>query len=137
MDSIKDELEIDNISARFFDLFTNINNQSPKIRGIKEFFIPKGIIINNTETPPAIYDLESFIKPREEILTNGTLVNFREREVFHKTEIHGSIAHRTCHYEKSGILNGEPYSGGGIKMFQFIKIKDQWFLSSVVWKDQK
>ncbi len=131
------ENKINQLTNRFFDLFTNTNNQIPKVNDLRTFFLPNGIIINNSGDEPAIYDLDSFIKPRIELLTNGTLLNFSEREVSHQTEIHENIARRTSHYEKSGELNGKYFEGKGLKMMQFIKVKNNWILASVVWTDEK
>ena len=132
-----DKREIDEITNHFFDLFTNTNNRIPNVRNIEKIFLPQGILINNTSDEPAIYDLESFIKPREELLTNGMLTNFIEHETFYQTEIFGNIAQRNCNYEKQGELNGEPFSGEGKKLMQFIKINNKWFLSAVIWSDKK
>ncbi len=133
----KDESEIDEITTQFFDLFTNTDNRTPNIRNIETLFLANGLLINNTSAEPAIYDLESFIEPREEILTNGTLTNFIEEETSHKTEIYGNIAQRMCTYKKSGVLNGEPFTGEGRKLMQFIKVKNKWFLSAVLWSDKQ
>jgi hypothetical protein len=133
----KDEQEIDDITHQFFDLFTNTNNKIPNLQKINEIFLAGGLLINNTSDEAAIYDLDSFIKPREEILTNGTLTNFIEKETSYKTEIYGKIAHRVSNYRKSGELNGEAFTGEGKKLLQFIKLKDQWVLSSVLWHDKK
>jgi len=132
---MSDEEKINQLTNRFFDLFTN--NQTPKINDLRTFFLPEGIIINNTREEPAIYDLDSFIKPRVELLTNGTLINFSEKEISHQTAIHQNIAQRISHYEKSGELNGEYFEGRGTKIMHFIKVKNDWILSSVVWTDQK
>jgi hypothetical protein len=94
--------------------------------------------MNNTEDNPVVYYLEKFIKQREELLSNRTLVNFKELETSHRTEIHGNIASRISHYEKSGELNGESFNGVGVKILQFIKTNNnKWILSSVVWSDFK
>ncbi|MCH7973232.1 MAG: DUF4440 domain-containing protein [Bacteroidetes bacterium] len=106
---------MDTLTARFFDLFSNKDGRVPNVKDIKSIFIPEGILVSNTEETPAIYDLESFIKPREEILTNGTLTNFCEREISHSTEIFENIAQRFCLYEKSGNLNGEHFEIRGMK----------------------
>ena len=135
MKLINDETEINKITDRFFDLFTNTNGQAPKVHQLKEFFLPDGIIINNTSGEPVVYNRKNFTSPREEILTNGTLVDFKEWETSHTTEIRGNIAHRICHYEKTGILNGQPFKGKGKKMLQFVKMENKWILSSVVWSD--
>lgn len=136
-DLIKDELQINEIVNRFFDLFTNTDNSIPNLQDIKNIFLSDGLIVNNSFEEPATYNLENFIKPREEILTNGTLVNFKEQEIDHKTEICGNIAQRKCTYKKAGVLNGVPFEGEGIKLMQFIKVKNQWFLSAVLWSDKK
>lgn len=132
----KDINEINEIVNLFFDLFTNTNNRIPDVRKIKDLFLVRGILINNTPEEPSIYDLESFIEPREKILTNGTLTNFVEKEVSHTTSVFGNIAQRKCSYEKSGELNGEMFRGEGVKLMQFIKTNDKWFLSAVSWSDK-
>lgn len=133
----QNRIEIDQIVHQFFDLFTNVNDSLPQVNRIKDLFIKEGLLINNTAAEPAIYTLDTFIKPREEILTNGTLTDFREQEITSHTVILDNIAQRSCQYEKSGKLNGEAFEGKGNKLMQFIKIKNKWMLSSVLWSDEK
>ena len=133
----QDRIEIDTVTARFFDLFTNKDGRVPNVKDIKSIFIPKGILINNTEETLGIYDLDGFIKPREEMLTNGTLTNFCEREIFHSTEIFGNIAQRFSLYEKSGELHGEHFETKGLKTIQVVKVNGKWKMSSVAWSDEK
>ena len=133
----QDRIEIDTLTARFFNLFTNKDGRVPNVKDIKSIFIPKGILINNTEETPGIYDLDGFIKPREEMLTNGTLTNFCEREISHSTELFGNIAQRFSLYEKTGELNGEHFETKGMKTIQFVKVKGGWKMSSVTWCDEK
>jgi len=137
LNAIQDRLEIDALTARFFDLFTNKDGRVPNVKDIKSIFIPKGILISNTDETPVDYDLDGFIKPREEILTNGTLKNFCEKEISHSTEIFGNIAQRFSLYEKSGELNGERFETKGMKTIQFVKVKGEWKMSSVAWSDEK
>jgi len=133
----KDENKINQLTKRFFSLFTNINGQKANVRDLESFFLPTGIIINNTSKTPAIYSMNSFIEPREKLLSSGDLVDFQEWETSHKTEIHNNIANRTCKYEKSGKLNGENFKGRGVKMMQFVKSEERWILTSVIWTDEK
>ena len=132
-----DRTEIDALTTRFFDLFTNKNGGAQNVKDIKEIFILNGILVNNTEDTPVIYDLDGFIKPREEILSDGTLTNFCEREIFQKTEIFRGVAQRFSLYEKSGELNGERFETKGMKTIQFIKANEEWKMSSVAWSDEK
>lgn len=133
----QDQAEIDELTRQFFDLFTNTNDRIPPIQYIKQLFLPTGILINNTSGTPAVYNLDQFIAPRAQILTDGTLREFTEKETAHHTEIHNNIAQRSCHYEKSGILNGEPFIGEGRKLMHFIKKNNSWMLTAVVWSDMK
>lgn len=139
MESImeKDLLEIDRLTNQFFNVFDNTNNNIPRLDDLKRIFIKEGMIINNSNGEPLIYDLDSFIKPRREILSDGTLTDFREGEVSHKTSIYGNIAQRLSLYEKSGKLNGEFFKSEGMKTIQFIKVGDNWKMSSVVWSDKE
>ncbi len=127
---------INSLTTRFFNLFTNADGQTPQVRDLESFFLPQGIIINNTTDEPQIYDLQGFIKPREELLSNGSLVNFREFETSSTTEVHGKIAHRLSHYAKEGELNGKSFVGEGSKSLQFVKIDGEWWIVSVAWCDK-
>lgn len=132
-----DQQEIDNLTTAFFDLFTNANGKIPNLDKIKDLYILDGMIISNTNGNPEIYKLEEFIAPRKKILTNGVLTDFTEREISHRTEIFGNVAHRFSLYEKSGKLNGIDFESKGIKTIQFIKINDEWKMSSIAWSDEK
>ncbi len=133
----KDMAEIDAITSRFFSLFTNKNNQVPNINDLKSISIKQALIISSNNSVPIIYDLDSFIKPRAEMLTNGTLTDFVESEVSHKTEIFGNIAQRFSRYEKSGNLNGTEFKSKGSKTLQFVRVDGVWKLSSIAWSDEK
>jgi len=38
------EQQITAVTTRFFSLFTNADNQQPKVRQIQAFFLPEGVI---------------------------------------------------------------------------------------------
>ncbi|MDY8138544.1 GNAT family N-acetyltransferase [Aquimarina sp. 2201CG5-10] len=132
----KDKEEIDLLSTSFFDLFTNANGAAPNLKNIKDLFISNGMIIKNTEGNPEIYNLEEFITPREKILNDGTLIDFKESEISHTTEIFQNIAHRFSLYKKSGKLNGVDFESKGVKTIQFIKVDNTWKITSVAWSDE-
>ena len=132
----QDKIAIDELTHRFFDLFTNISGKKPNVEDINNLFIKQGIIISNNTGEPIIYNLQEFIEPRKKMLSDGTLTDFKEHELSHKTEIFNHIAQRFCLYEKSGKLNGKPFKTKGMKSIQFIKIDNQWKMVSVVWCDK-
>jgi len=129
--------EIDTIVAKFFDVFTNTNGQKSNVEGIKEYFLPESIIINNTSGIVDVYKLNDFIRSRINILSSGNLKEFSESEVTQKTSINGTIAQRCSQYKKSGLKNGKPFTAKGIKNIQFVNTKSGWKIASVVWSDHR
>lgn len=133
----KEETEISKLTTRFFSLFTNVGGKIPNVEDIEDIFISNGIIISNTHGVPEIYNINEFITPRKKMLSDGTLTDFSESEILHKTEIYGNIAQRFCLYKKSGKLNGSYFESRGMKTIQFIKVGLNWKMSSVAWSDEK
>lgn len=132
----KDKFYISEITNRFFDSFTNKESLKPKLDVLKSICIPDVRIVNINGSE-VIYNLDSFLEPRKKILTDGTLVDFEEKEVYEKTNIIQDIAHRHSKYEKSGVLNGKKFSQTGHKLFQYIKTNRDWKIKSVIWEDDK
>ena len=95
--------ELDRLTRDFLGAFDNTGGGPPKLGIIHEVFIAHGMIIKNVGAEPVIYDLGSFIAPREKLLTDGTLTEFSEWEISERTEIFGSVAHRFSEYRKYGI----------------------------------
>lgn len=133
MDS--DKVEIDKLTATFFSAFTN-KGRKPELKLLYDICIAEAVIIKNTEGACEIYNLDSFIAPRKALLTNGTLTDFVEYELSEETTITRNIAQRLSYYQKEGILNGEPFTGKGSKMLQFIKQGDAWKIASAIWDDE-
>ena len=126
--------ELDDLMRLFFSAFTNTDGP-PHTDRVREVCIPRATIISQTEDQSVVYDLDSFIAPREQILTDGTLTEFSEWEVSERTEIYGAIAHRFSEYRKSGIHKGERFEGGGHKTSQFVRTPAGWRISSIAWED--
>jgi hypothetical protein len=135
-DNLFAKSEIDTLTRKFFDLFTNTNATIPQLENIHSLCIPEAIIIKNTTGNPEIYNLKQFINSRRVILTDGTLTNFHEEETSEQTEIFGNIAHRFCSYKKSGVLSGIPFETKGKKTIQFVNTPEGWRISSVAWDDE-
>ena len=81
--------------------------------------------------------LDQFIAPREELLSNGTLIDFAEVEKSESTEVLGHVAHRLSTYEKSGVLEGTPFKTRGVKTFQLIETPAGWRILSMAWDDER
>lgn len=132
-----DKQLIDEITKSFFSLFTNTNNRKPDFNLLSSLCIPEIMIISKTETKHTVYNLTSFIEPRQKILTNGTLTEFEEQEMSEQTLILNNIAQRHSTYKKKGILEGKLFYQNGNKFFQFVKTNNGWKISSVIWEDEK
>src|SRR5438270_13722853 len=108
-----DKAAIDETTARFFNAFTNRGGAIPDVDCLRELFIPEAVIIKNVDGSAVLYDVGSFIEPRRAILTDGSLIDFCERETAEKTNIYRHVAQRFSRYEKSWMASGERFEGSG------------------------
>jgi len=129
-----DKEQIDSLCNSFFQLFSNVDGPAD-LSKIKDMCIPQLLVIKMDKGKEIAYTLESFIEPRKQILSDGSLTNFREWETTEETFVKGNIAQRYCTYSKSGIASGTAFSQTGNKLFQFIKTADVWKIASLVWED--
>ncbi|MEU9026680.1 DUF4440 domain-containing protein [Streptomyces sp. NPDC048383] len=127
--------ELDQLMRTFLGAFDNTGGGRPRLEAVREVFIPQGMIIKNVGGETVVHDLDGFIAPRERILTDGTLTEFREWEVDERTEIFQSIAHRFSEYRKAGCLDGTWFEGRGRKTTQFVRTPAGWRMSSMAWDD--
>ncbi|MFV2177542.1 DUF4440 domain-containing protein [Actinomadura sp. LOL_016] len=127
--------ELDQLMRALFGAFANTGGTRPNLDVVRDVFIPEGLIIKNVGGETVIYDLDTFIAPREEMLTDGTLTEFSEWEISEETEIFGSIAHRFSGYGKSGFRGGEWFEGFGRQSTQFVRTPGGWKMASATWDD--
>jgi hypothetical protein len=132
---LADKEAIDAVAAAFFDAFTTTGGRSPDMETLYRLFIERAVIVNNAGGAMQVYDVATFIEPRRTILTNGTLLNFREEEVSEHTAIAGNIAQRLSRYRKSWIDAGVEREGGGTKSLHFVRTPDGWKIASLIWDD--
>lgn len=130
-----DMLSITKVTQSFFNLFTNSNNRKPDFSLMNSLCIPEITLINKTDTLHTVYNITSFIEPRQRILSDGTLTEFEEWETNSQTEIVNGIAQRHSVYSKTGILEGKRFKQSGHKFFQFTKTNSGWKISAVLWVD--
>jgi len=128
--------DIDRLIASFFAVFDNRAGKRADVAGIRDLFVADGLIAKCVAPAPEIMALDDFIEPREELLSNGTLIDFFEVETSETTQIFGHIAQRLSNYEKSGILNGTPFVTRGVKTFQLLQTPAGWRILSMMWDDE-
>ena len=128
---------IDALTAAFFNAFSSEGRDRVDLSVIEQLFIPEGLLIKNCGPIAEICNLRQFIEPREKMLNDGVLVDFREEELTERTEVFGNVAHRFSLYRKSGVLSGEAFETRGMKTIQFIRTQDGWRMSSLAWDDER
>ncbi|CAM2070366.1 Nuclear transport factor 2 family protein [Sulfidibacter corallicola] len=127
---------IDDLTRRFFAVFTTDTDGKVNLDVIHDLFIPQGLIVKNVGPNPEIYNLQQFIEPRARMFEEGRLVDFVEEELSERTEIFGNIAQRFCRYRKSGTMDGAPFETEGMKTIQFINTENGWKISALAWDDE-
>lgn len=130
-----DEKIIDELTAQFFDAFTNSGGAAPDVDRLYRLFDRTARIVNYAGADPQIYDVAGFIEPRRTILNDGSVREFREEETAANTDVFKNIAHRFSRYRKSWVASGERYEGEGAKSLQFVRTPEGWKISSLIWDD--
>ncbi|MFF5213230.1 GNAT family N-acetyltransferase [Streptosporangium sp. NPDC000396] len=131
-----DKAEIDELTAAFFRLFTNAGGARPDVGAIHRLFVPGGIIVRGG-SQQEVYDLDSFVEPRQKLLASGELTEFSEEEIWERTEIFGDVAQRLGRYRKRGIHNGTPFTGAGTKSIHFLRTPEGWRMTALSWDDDR
>src|SRR5690348_15615194 len=104
--------EIDAITTEFFGAFDNRGGKPADVARIRRLVLPNGVIVK-TGPDFAADTVDGFVEPRERLPADGRLVEFSEWETSERTEIVDDLATRVGEYRKSGVLDGEPFEGGG------------------------
>jgi hypothetical protein len=130
---MRDKEALDRIVTQFFAAFVSGDTNLQSLSGL---FLPRASIVKACGAME-IHSFESFIEPRQKLLTDGSLLQFEEREISEKTVIFGDIAQRLCVYEKSGVLDGKPFVARGVKSFQFVRLGADWKIASLSWDDER
>jgi hypothetical protein len=128
---------IDQLIAAFFRAFASQPGRKVDLAHLRELFIAQAIIIKNSAQGAEIYDLDTFIAPREKLLGGGLLVDFNEQELAERTEIFGAIAQRWSLYRKCGILSGQAFATLGMKTIQLVDTPSGWKISALAWDDER
>ncbi len=134
---MRDHQAIEILIDAFFSVFDNHNGRLANFSLLHEICLPECQFIRTCGEVPEVQGLEDFIAPRKQLLESGDLVDFSEREEWGRTDLFGDMAHRHCVYSKSGMLNGEPYVGNGVKSIQMVRMPAGWRIASVLWDDER
>ncbi|HEY2043105.1 MAG TPA: hypothetical protein VGH11_10555 [Jatrophihabitans sp.] len=132
-----DRAAIASVVATFFAAFTSGPDCTTRLDALRSVFLPGAVIVRTCGGGPAVYGVESFIAPRQALLSGGSLVDFREWEVSGRTEVFGDIAQHFCSYAKAGVQDGTPFTDRGMKTLQFVRTAAGWRISAAAWDDER
>lgn len=132
-----DRAEIAGIVRTFFAAFTSAVDGTARLDALREVFLPEAVIVRTGGGEPTVYGVDSFIAPRQELLSGGTLTDFREWELSGRTEVFGDIAQHFCAYAKAGVQDGKPFTVQGMKTVQFVRTSAGWRISAAAWDDER
>jgi hypothetical protein len=132
-----DPIQIAAIVRTFFAAFSSGPGLETRMDGLRSLFLPAAVIVRTCGSEPTVYGVEDFIAPRRALLSDGTLVDFREWETAGRTKVFGDIAQHWCGYAKAGIHDGVPFTGRGMKSIQFVRTMDGWRIHALSWDDER
>jgi hypothetical protein len=132
-----DRAAIAEIVRTFFAAFVSGADTASRLDALREVFLPQAVIVRACGGEPVVYGVETFIRPRLELLSSGRIAHFTEWELAGRSEVFGDIAQHFCSYAKSGVQDGVPFSGRGMKTFQFVRMSAGWRISAVAWDDER
>jgi hypothetical protein len=136
-DEATDRAAIADLVTTFFDAFTSGPAATARLDALRAAFLPEAVVVRTCGGEPAVYDVDAFIRPRQALLSGGGLVDFREWQLEGRTEVFGDVAQHFCSYEKSGVQDGVPFTGRGMKTVQLVRMPDGWRISAVAWDDER
>jgi hypothetical protein len=132
-----DEAAIAEIVRTFFAAFSSGPGLVARLDGLRALFLPGAVIVRTGGGEPAVYDVDGFIAPRQELLSGSALVDFAEWELAGRTEVFGDIAQHFCSYAKRGVQDGSAFTGRGMKTLQFVRTAAGWRISAAAWDDER
>jgi hypothetical protein len=133
----EDRAAIADLVRTFFAAFTSGPDSPARLDALRAVFLPEAVIVRTCGREPAVYGVDSFIAPRQELLSGGTLTDFSEWELAGHTEIFGDIAHHFGSYAKAGVQDGTPFTGRGMKTLQLVRTSAGWRISAAAWDDER
>jgi hypothetical protein len=136
-DESADREAIADIVRTFFAAFASGVDSVARLDALRAVFLPGAVIVRTCGGEPAVYGVDSFIEPRQALLSGGTLTGFREWELRGRTDVFGDIAQYFGGYAKAGVQDGTPFAARGMKTLQFVRTGAGWRISAVAWDDER
>lgn len=130
-----DQAQIDALIAAFFAAFDNRKGRAPDPERLARMFAEQAVVTMHQASGCLLYTPQEFIAPRVALLKSGELVEFHEWEDSATTQVLGSLGVRTSRYAKSGVRNGDSFTGSGTKFFHIARMAGGWQIVALSWID--
>jgi hypothetical protein len=132
-----DRMAVQAVVEAFLDAFRSGPEATQRLDRLRRLFLPQAVVVRTCGADLGVHDVESFIAPREALLTGGVLVDFHEWSLGGRVDVFGDIAAWFGAYAKEGVHDGEPTAGRGMKSVQLVRTPEGWRISAVAWDDER
>lgn len=133
---ISDQEALDLLTAQLYAAISFEKGGEPDLEKLKSLFLPQGLLINNNEEHPVIWNPEEFIATYRQQIDGGAVVAFLEKEITGRTGLFGTIAHRRSTYEARFRTADGTFPVKGINSIQYLKTSNAWKVVSILWNDE-
>lgn len=127
---------LNQLTAALFKAISFKAGSEPNIDEIRRLFIEGGLLIDCNEETPQALKVDQFNTHFHSLFQQQRLTSLYEIEVHHKTKIYDHIAHRYSFYEARSTPKSDPFAVG-INTLQFVKVRNDWKITSMAWNDDK
>jgi hypothetical protein len=131
-----DRAAIEHVLQQYFGAFSTAPGLADRLAELRRLFVPGALIVRTCGQEPAGYDVEAFLAPRETLLSDGAMQEFREWPLDGRLDVYRDIAQWFGGYAKSWQQDGRVHRGQGMKSIQFVRTAAGWQISAVVWDDE-
>lgn len=128
--------ELDQLTQELYSCVCFKNGEKPNLKKLETLFFGSGKLINNSGSEPKEYTVQQFSEDVMQQIAAGAFEAFHEKEVAHKTEVFGKVAHRFSTYEARFDQDSETPIAVGVNCIQFIKAGGKWLISAMAWDDE-
>ena len=134
--TVPDEAAIKKAVDDAYASLTYTTGNDAKLDSISYCFIPQAQLINFISDTAQILSISDFTKAYKNYIKTTNILNFKEEEIYGRTDQFGNIAQRISSY-KTYVNSNDIVKERGVNSFQLIKTPQGWKVSSIIWNVEK
>ena len=132
---MSDRQQLNTTIARLYDVICFPEGGNPDWSGMAQLFLPGARITRITPEARDDLDFEGFKNMVTELLDEGVITSFYEREIGRRCELFGSVAHVLSAYETKSRRNAIGVLGRGLNSLQLVRVGNDWRIVSLLWDE--